>query len=97
MTKKHIEDVKVRCAGIPCLARVTTYKVVPPWKGSALTAPSDMDYHGYTEVEFDLLDRRGRPAPWLEAKLTSKETEKIEEQIIEYFSQQSEEVRRYGE
>ena len=86
---KYIADVPVRCAGIPCIARVTSYRVVKPWKGSALTAPSDMDYHGYTTMEYELFDRRRRPAPWLEAKRTSAVEEQIEEAIKEFMDKEN--------
>jgi hypothetical protein len=56
---------------------------VPAWKGSAHTCPSSDDYYGYTEIEFELYDRKGYHAKWLEAKLDSGGpiTEKIEEDI----------------
>jgi hypothetical protein len=40
-----------------------------------------MDWYGYTECEFDILDRRGRPAPWLERKATDADRERITEEI----------------
>jgi hypothetical protein len=74
-------NIETRVAGIPCLISVTHFDSV---RGSySYNAPSDMDYYGYTEVEFEVLDRRGRPAPWLERKLTSKERERIEQEIAE--------------
>jgi hypothetical protein len=32
-------------------------------------------------MEWEILDRRGRPAPWLERKVTAKEEASIEEAI----------------
>lgn len=70
-----------RVAGIPCLIEVTTLNVV---KGSySHNAASDWDYYGYNEVEFNVLDRRGRPAPWLERKLTPADKQRIENEILE--------------
>lgn len=91
MTTRALADVPIKFAGIPCIARVTTYRVVPPWKGSAMTAPSDMDYYGYTEIEYELLDQRGRPAPWLEAKRTNDAEERAEEQIKTYMDNEQRE------
>lgn len=59
-------DIEVRACGIPCIARVTHYFVK---KGDPYCKDSDLDYHGYTELEYDILDRRGRPAKWLEKKI----------------------------
>lgn len=65
---RPIATIEATVAGIPALLRVDTYTVV---KGShSRSAPSDWDYYGYTEVEYTVCDRRGRPAPWLERKIT---------------------------
>jgi len=69
-------------AGIPCLIQIDRCMVV---SGSYdYNAASDFDYYGYKEIEFTVLDRRGRPAPWLERKLTDDDTDRIETQILEY-------------
>ena len=71
-------------AGIPCIIQIDRCMVV---KGSySYNAPSDHDYHGYSEIEFTVCDRRGRPAPWLERKLTENDVDRIESEIIEYKS-----------
>jgi hypothetical protein len=74
-------EISTRVAGIPCIARVTHFYRQRPWRGCASTCPSDMDWYGYTECEFDILDRRGRPAPWLERKATDADRERITEEI----------------
>jgi hypothetical protein len=75
-------DSKV--AGIPCVIRVTYYKNVA---GSYdRNAPSDLDYYGYTEAEFVVCDQRGRPAPWLEAKLTKEERDRVISEISDAYS-----------
>lgn len=70
-------------SGIPCQIEVTRYLCVPPWRGSAQTCPSDLDYYGYTEIEFRVLDRRGRPAAWLERKLSPAVVSRIEAECAE--------------
>jgi hypothetical protein len=40
-----------------------------------------IDYHGYTECDWEILDRRGRPAPWLQRKVDAKEEDAINEAI----------------
>jgi hypothetical protein len=67
--KKYELVFDTRIAGIPCQIGVTYFHYQPPWRGSAETCDSDWDYYGYTELEYDVLDRRGRPAAWLEKKI----------------------------
>lgn len=69
MNKKYELVFDTRIAGIPCQIGVTYFHYQPPWRGSAQTCDSDWDYYGYTELEYDVLDRRGRPAAWLEKKM----------------------------
>lgn len=68
-----------RVAGIPCVVSVSTYRKV---KGSySMQAESDWDYYGYEDIEFEILDRRGRPAEWLERKMSPDDKIRIEEHI----------------
>ena len=80
----YTAEIESRVAGIPCLIGVTHYHSV---RGSySYKAPSDLDYHGYTQSEWDVLDRRGRKAPWLERKMSDKDCTRIEAEISEYFN-----------
>jgi hypothetical protein len=80
----YIAEIETRVAGIPCLVGVTYFESV---RGSYdYHAASDMDYHGYTECEFEVLDRRGRKAPWLERKLTDKIIQEIEQDIADQLN-----------
>ena len=80
----YIAEIETRVAGIPCIVGVTYFDSV---EGSYnYHAASDYDYHGYTECEFDVLDRRGRKAPWLERKLTDKIINEIEQEIAEQLN-----------
>ncbi len=57
----------IRIAGIPAIARVTHYVNT---RGNYSSQAMDPDeYYGFKELEFDVLDSRGRPAKWLERKL----------------------------
>jgi hypothetical protein len=79
-----ITEIETRVAGIPCIVGVTHFESV---RGSfSYHAASDWDYHGYIEAEWVVCDRRGRPAPWLERKLTSKDSSRIESEIAEHFA-----------
>ena len=50
---------------------------------------SDMDYHGYCEVEFNVLHADGTPAPELDAMLSKAEIKYVEEKIIEEMSEEA--------
>lgn len=76
-------EISTTIAGIPCLIGVSLYN---NFKGSYdRRAHSDLDYYGYTESEWDVLDRRGRKADWLQRKLTKNDVYRIEEEIAQYF------------
>lgn len=76
MTQKHyIEEVVSRIAGIPCLIGVISYH---QQRGSySYHADSDLDFYGYVEAEWDVLDRNGRAAPWLESKMSRRDEANI--------------------
>lgn len=80
--------VETNVAGIPCLvdAELTGGKPQGP------TAESDWDCYGWEEITFVVCDRRGRPAPWLERKLTPKIVEQVEVDIREAYAYE----RDYG-
>ncbi len=77
-------DVATRCAGIPCIARVTHYH---RQRALGPSADSDWDAAGYEEISFDLCDQRGRPAPWLERKLSERDADRIQTEISEAMQQ----------
>lgn len=69
-------DTKV--AGIPCICEVTAYRPAVPDRISGRW--EDAEQGSDSEFEFNILDRRGRRAPWLERKLTDKDHERLEEE-----------------
>ena len=73
--------IQTRLAGIPCQIAVTDFRRV---EGSySYNAPSDADFYGYTDYDYEVLDRRGRPAPWLEKKVSQAD---IDEKIMEQYN-----------
>lgn len=79
-------DFDSHVQGIPCQVVIDSCTVV---KGShSYNAPSDLDYHGYTEIEFHLLDRKGYAAPWLEKKLSEQDRIRIEEEVLSHNSEE---------
>jgi len=77
------EYVDVIARGIPCLARIDRQIYVKPWRGDPRECPSDLDYYGYSELEYILCDRNGREASWIDAKMTDKDWEDVETQVRE--------------
>ena len=78
-----IAEIEHTVCGIPCIIGVIDYTSV---KGSySYNAPSDWDYHGYTECDWELLDRKGYRANWLAKKMTSRDEDSINEAISNYM------------
>ena len=75
--------VEIRAAGIPALAGVRGYSYQAPHRGSPFQCDSDWDYLGWEEIDWVLLDRRGRPASWLDRKLTKTDREEINRELLE--------------
>lgn len=74
-------DFSTYCHGIPCGIVIDTYLVVPPWRGHLADCPSDLDYYGYTELEYHIIDRKGYWARWLESILTPLDRTQLEDEI----------------
>lgn len=84
-SNNYIAIIEHRVDGIPCQIGVIDYSCV---KGSySYNAASDWDYHGYTDSEWELLDRKGYRAKWLDYKLTDEETAGVEEAIADYMKE----------
>jgi hypothetical protein len=64
---------------IECLVNVTHFHHQPADRSCT---DSDMDYRGFTEVEFGLLHLDGTPAPELEELMDIQKVADIEEMII---------------
>jgi hypothetical protein len=91
--KRYVGDFDTHIQGIPCQVLIASYSNV---KGSySYNAPSDMDYYGYTDMDYGILDRRGYPAPWLERKMTQRDRDRIEQEIIDYSGSGDEYEYRY--
>lgn len=74
-----------RIAGIPCQVQLTHYFEQP---AEGYWADNDQDARGYVECEFIALDRRGRRAPWLDAKTTPADIARIRRELREAIHHQ---------
>lgn len=77
----YLAKVESRIAGIPCLLGVTFYYVQHPNR----YADNRDDFEGYIECDYEILDRNGRPAPWLERKVTDKDDARLVNEIDSFF------------
>jgi hypothetical protein len=81
-------DIDVRVCGIPAIARVLHYRPYEP--AYRRGHPDNWEPASPPEIDFEILDRRGRPARWLERKLTERERERIERELIDYLETEPE-------
>lgn len=65
-----------RVAGIPCICEVTYYTEGAPMRITG-TGFGDAEPPEEPEFEYRILDRKGKPAPWLEAKLTDNDDARL--------------------
>jgi hypothetical protein len=82
LTKRQMakDCVEIFVNGIPCLAYVRRFEYFRP----DFRADNPFDYFGGYEVEYDLYDRKGYKAGWLEKIVDSKDLEsETRDQIIE--------------
>lgn len=80
--------IATRIQGIPCQVRVARY--IPGDSGRRTGHPDTWTPDEGAEIEYTVLDRRGRPAPWLEAKMTDADDDEICEQVIDEYNREPE-------
>jgi hypothetical protein len=85
-----ITTIDHHICGIPCKIEVTYFHHQEPWRGSAHNCPSADDYYGFTEIEYNVLDRKGYAADWLARKITSEIDSEIRDAIFEQTIQDAE-------
>ena len=71
-------DFQTSVQGVPCIVQVMHHSYIEPDPH----ADSSEDFDGGWELDWHLCDLRGAPAPWLEAKLTDEDRERVEYEII---------------
>lgn len=72
--------IQTRVCGIPAQVEITAYspgRTARLWGHPDTWAPPE-----FVEFEYQILDRRGRPAPWLARKLTDADRRDIEKLIM---------------
>jgi hypothetical protein len=81
-TFRHYPDMSTRVCSIPCGVVVTNY--VEADKGSFHCPPSP------EEFEFELYDRKGYRATWLERKMTEKDEMKLLKEWLDHITDDGE-------
>ena len=79
----YIDTIEFRISGIPCLIGITHYHSQKPM---GKYADSDWDCYGYTDCEWEVLDRKGYKAAWLVKKMTARDEDAIIEAINKHFN-----------
>ena len=74
-----MQTIETRISGIPCLINVLSVDIQP---ADHKALYSDWDFNGWTDIDWQVCDQRGRPAAWLEKKLTGDDCVRIEKQIL---------------
>ena len=93
----YLEQVPVRARGIPALAGITYYDYQAPLRGSPYLCACSDDFYGHEELEWVILDRRGKPAPWLDRKLTQADREEITRALLERAATARRAEREWGD
>ena len=74
-----MSDYRIRVlGGLPAIGRVHSYI---PYSAATWEEPADGP-----EVEFDILDSRGRKADWLDRRITDAQRKHIEIELLERCS-----------
>ncbi|MDD5152024.1 MAG: hypothetical protein PHC28_16345 [Flavobacterium sp.] len=81
-------EFESRVCGIPCIIKVNTFHIQ---KGSFdYNETNDWDYYGYEDIEFEVLDRKGYRAKWLERKMKERDIDKVQQEIKEAYESANE-------
>ena len=77
----YIAEIESRVAGIPCLIGVIDWEGYVP---AYTSGPPDRCYPSEGGCgSWEVLDRRGRKAPWLERKMTAADERRVEQDVFE--------------
>lgn len=84
----YIAEIESRVAGIPCLIGVIDWEAYVP---AYTSGPPDRCYPSEGGCgSWEVLDRRGRKAAWLERKLTSADERRIEQEVFDAMESRDE-------
>lgn len=82
---RYIAEIETTVCGIPCIIGVTDYEGYTPAYTSGAPENCYPAEGGYGE--YDILDRKGYKAAWLERKITASVEDDIQSEIFNYFEE----------
>jgi hypothetical protein len=82
-TTRYVGEIETTVAGIPCIVAVTHYEGYVPAYTSG--APENCYPAEGGWGEYEILDRKGYRAAWLERKITDGVDREIQNEIFNYF------------
>jgi hypothetical protein len=75
--------IEATVCGIPCLVGVTYWE---PYQRGRYCGPPEKCYPPEGgRGEWKILDRKGRPAPWLERKMTDQDRDMVNEEVFNHM------------
>lgn len=80
--------IHTRIAGIPCQVQLNHLEPITPAYRHG--HPDNWEPESGGEMDFTVLDRRGRPAPWLDNKLTDDGVHAIKQALLKASNHQRE-------
>lgn len=76
-----MSDFDTRVCGIPCIVRVTYWE---PYIPAKVSGPPEYCYPAEGGCgDWEILDTRGRPAPWLEKKMTDADMREVDSFVFD--------------
>ena len=79
----YIAEIEARVCGIPCLIGLVDYEAYLP---AYVSGPPDRCYPAEGgSGSWEILDSRGRPAPWLEKKMKLDDHNEVDEIVFNYM------------
>lgn len=80
MSAGYLLEFETHVGGLPCRVGCTAWEPYTPGRTSGPPESCHPAEGGHGE--WQLLDRRGRPAPWLARKLTPHDEQRIESELF---------------
>lgn len=78
-------EFSTHVAGIPCRVKVVEYEPADP--GYFRGHPDSWEPGDPGEIVLEILDRRGKPAKWLERKLDAGGWERLREEAVKHMEE----------
>lgn len=80
-----MSEFSFRVCGIPCIVRVLDWEPYDPGRTSGPPERCHPPEGGW--AEFELLDKKGRRAEWLERKMGKNDHENVELAVMQFMSE----------